>query len=442
MRQKNILFSTTFLYIFVFISGTSFAQNTFCDTILIMIDTSKAFHQSHTGFALYDPAKKSMVCEYQSHKYFTPASNTKLYSFFAGKKILGDSLPALKYFVRNDSLFFTGTGDPSFLNLDLEGQHRTYQFLASRKEKLFYVPAQYEGERFGYGWAWDDYSYYFSAEKSAFPIYGNIVRFNYTKENKSLDIVPSYFEQSLLVDTTVTEGSRLYRQQEENRFMFYPSVRPRDFSDDIPFRYSDKLMLELLSDTLKKEVKLLTGVSFDRKKTKMFYSMPSDSLYKRMLQVSDNFMAEHILLMCSSVLSDTLSTDRAIAFVKDSLLADVPDEPVWVDGSGLSRYNLFTPRTMISLLIKINAEVPDSTLFELLPAGGKSGTIRNWYKADKPYIFAKTGTLSNNHCLTGYLITADNKKLLFSFMHNNYPTYSTPVKEAMEKILWKIHETY
>src|SRR5690606_40565208 len=68
-------------------------------------------------------------------------------------------------------------------------------------------------------------------------------------------------------------------------------------------------------------------------------------LYKVMMQESDNFIAEQLLLLCAQVLSDSLKTEIAIDFVKKHYLDDLVDEPVWVDGSGLSRYNLFTPRS-------------------------------------------------------------------------------------------------
>ena len=132
--------------------------------------------------------------------------------------------------------------------------------------------------------------------------------------------------------------------------------------------------------------------------------------------------------------------------MKENHLSEIPDEPQWVDGSGLSRYNMFTPRSIIWLLKQIDEEFSyDPDLFELLPAGGVSGTIRNWYAAPdsaEPYVFAKTGTLSNNHCLSGFLITNSGKKLLFSFMNNHYVTSSSVVKNEMEYVLKYIRTTY
>ena len=79
----------------------------------------------------------------------------------------------------------------------------------------------------------------------------------------------------------------------------------------------------------------------------------------------------------------------------------------------------------------------------MLPAGGERGTIKSWYGGkEEPYVFAKTGTLSNKHCLSGYLKTKSGDVLIFSFMNNNYVGSSTPVKEEMQKVLEWIWENY
>ena len=162
------------------------------------------------------------------------------------------------------------------------------------------------------------------------------------------------------------------------------------------------------------------------------------------MQESDNFIGEQLLLSCSAKLfNGQLSSEQTIAYALDSLLADLPDPIRWVDGSGLSRYNLFTPRSIIALLHKLYQEYPQDWLFSMLPNGGKSGTISGWYGGkDAPYVFAKTGTLSNKHCLSGYIKTNSGKVLLFSFMHNNYIGSSTPVKREMQQVLEWIWENY
>ena len=96
-------------------------------------ETNPVFRESHSGLLIFDPADSSVVFDYNSHRHFTPASNTKLLTYFAATKMMGDSIPALKYCIVNDSLFFTGTGDPTFLNKNVYKHIKICSELYSKK---------------------------------------------------------------------------------------------------------------------------------------------------------------------------------------------------------------------------------------------------------------------------------------------------------------------
>ena len=97
---------------------------------------------------------------------------------------------------------------------------------------------------------------------------------------------------------------------------------------------------------------------------------------------------------------------------------------------------------MVKLISKITNEIGKDRFKALLPASGESGTLKNSYKASKPYIYAKTGSLRNNHSLSGLLITKSGKTLYFSFMNSNYTVASTQLKKAMEEILATVRDQY
>lgn len=394
--------------------------------------------QDHTGFMLYDLNKNKTIFDYNAAKYFTPASNTKIFTFFASLKILGDSVPALRYITSGDSLIFWGTGDPSLLYKEVFNNYRVYDFLKNTDRQLYFSSANFHTSNLGAGWAWDDYSDYYSAERSPFPVYGNL--FTIKLCNDSPYVYPAFFSKYYSRGEQ-RERNQFKREVHSNDFKFHPGKRKTATNEwDIPIRIDRDIIVELLSDTLHKTVypvnRHLSGA------THTLYSIPADSLYRVMMQESDNFIAEQLLLICAGMLSDTLQPEISIKYVKDNFLNDLPDKPVWVDGSGLSRYNLFTPRSVVKLWEKIYAIVPPERLFSLLATGGKNGTVKNWYKADKPYIFGKTGSLSNNHNLSGYLVTKSGKTLIFSFMNNNFVTSTNIVRTNMQEILAMIYEHY
>lgn len=401
---------------------------------------SEVFEQSFTGFALYDAEKKKFIVEQNSKKYFTPASNIKLLTFYASLKELEDSIPGIRYITTPDSLIFWGTGDPSFLNPNLP-ESGVLNFLQHTAKDLYLATSPNIISPLGPGWAWDDYNDYYSAERSQFPIYGNVVNFKWNLENTFPQTVPSYFSEHLKDHRNLPR--LIQRKIDSNIFDYNAALLKENLESNIPFKTSSELTAELLSDTLQRPIKLVTKPSnLQQREVQTVYSVAADSLYKEMLQESDNFIAEQLLLLISEKISDTTSTDLAIDYLQPTYFQDLPDTIKWVDGSGLSRYNLITPRTLVSILEKIMKQVPKERLFKLLPAGGESGTLKNSYLGEETYIFAKSGSLRHNYSLSGYLMTKSGKLMIFSFMNNNYITPSSEIKKAMEKIFLKIRNSY
>jgi len=379
--------------------------------------------------------------EFDADKYFTPASNIKIVTLYTSLKILGDSIPALKYKIQGDSLLFWGTGDPALLHPNLP-ESRVVAFLKNRPEQLFYCPNNFMDERYGAGWAWDDYNYAYQVEKSALPIYGNTFKIE-KKIGEALTFKPEYF-QKFFHDSLKNERSRprFKRALTNNIIQLEGQISPIDsFKQTIPFKYSDSLVVQLLAAALEKEVHLIQQPSLSPRATTTIYSIDADSMYQEMMQESDNFLSEQLLLLASNEVFDTLNTRKIINYAKEQFLKESPDPLKWVDGSGLSRYNLLTPRSVVHVLEKIYTLISLERIKNIFPAGGQSGTIVDWYAGTpQPFVYAKTGTLSNRHCLSGYLLTKSGKVLLFSFMHNNYYGSSKPLKVEMDKVLRTLYE--
>lgn len=395
--------------------------------------------QDHIGFMVYDPEHDKTLVEYNASKYFIPASNTKIFSFFTGLKILGDSIPALKYIERGDSLIFWGTGDPSFLYAETPSSSNTYHFLASSNRTLFFSPVNFNTTHLGSGWAWSDYMYSYSVERSSLPLYGNFLTATWNGSD-SIQSAPKYFNQFISHSKSEQKRSEILRDIDSNDITFSKGDSTYQRSWELPFRTTPQTIVQILTDTLHRPVQLIE-TPFDPS-AKTIYSTPVDSLYRVMMQDSDNFIAEQLMLICSGQLNDTLSTDWMIEYMKKNHLLDLPDEPQWVDGSGLSRYNMFTPRTIIALWKKIYYLIEEERLFKLLAIGGEKGTIKDNYKGEVPYIFGKTGTLRNNHCLSGFIKTKKGNVLIFSFMNNHFTSPTNDIRELMEKVLLQVHDKY
>jgi len=382
------------------------------------------------GFVLYNPETRTQIINHNGAKFFTPASNTKLYTFYSAYKTLGDSLIGFEYHKSNDTLFIMGTADPSFL-YEFEGS-KTIPFLKNHDGPVVILEESLDDNRYGNGWSWEDYQYYYMPERSLFPMYGNV--FTYAMKGDSIAAHPSYFKKHI----TVLDSTDMNREFEQNQFYL---ERLDSTSNFIPFKTSTKLVADLLSDTLNKPVTLMSQKR--ELDLKPFYSIAVDSVYKQMLVVSDNFIAEQLMLQVAKKMKDTYNIEDGIEFILKNHLQNLPQKPVWRDGSGLSVYNLFSPEDTVHLLTKMYQEIPLEKLLNFLPVGGESGTLRNWYGGkDKPYVYAKSGTLSNTYCLSGYIITKKGTVLIFSYMNNNYNQPNSKIRNEMQDHLSNIYEKY
>lgn len=406
--------------------------------IIKQLQLTETTFGDHTGFVLFDPGQNKTLISYNDQKYFTPASNTKIFTFYTSLKLLGDSAIAFKYKTTNDSLLIWGMGDPSFLNPYVFTNDRAFSFLKNNPRKIYLSQSHFQTTALGAGWSWDDYPFAYSPERSAVSMYGNLISI---QKNTSRNLVstPSFFQPYILEETVVHTTEEITRDLDANTLRHYPGKKARS-RWSVPIHFSLALTASLLRDTLKKSVDVVWKPL--PKEALILRSVPLDSLLKAMMVVSDNHIAEQLLLQCAAMVSDTLQPEIAIRYATKKLLSDLPDAPQWVDGSGLSRFNLFTPRSIVFAWNKIYNTIPSERLFKLLAIGGKSGTIKNWYKAEVPYIYAKTGTLSNNHCLSGFIKTKKGKTLIFCMMSNNYVASTNDLRKQMETILKNIYEKY
>lgn len=393
----------------------------------------KELRKEHTentffkGFVLYNPLTKKEIINHNGNKYFTPASNTKLFTFYTAYKTLGDSIKGLEYYKAKDSLIIKGTADPSLL-FDFKST-KTLDFLRNSFDSIYMVDATIDEVHFGSGWAWDDYPYYFMPEKSLFPTHSNMLTYIVENDSISSNILA-------LKDNISLSDSSLRRETSENKFYV---KRGKNKKYEVPFITSNELTAEILSDEIDKKVTLIPNKKYD---FKPLYTERKDSLLIKLMVDSDNFISEQLMLQVGKELSGKHSVKEAINYSLDNYLSDLPQTPRWVDGSGLSRYNLFTPNDMVHLLEKMYREIPQEKLFRYFPVGGKSGTLKKWYGNEKPYVYAKTGSLSNNHNLSGYLITKKGTILIFSYMNNHFKESSSEIKNAMKKTLFEIYNKY
>lgn len=152
---------------------------------------------------------------------------------------------------------------------------------------------------------------------------------------------------------------------------------------------------------------------------------------------SQNVYAELMLRRVGAAQEDA-SVEGGLKAVEAMLAQAGVPRTAWdfSDGSGMSTYNRVSPRATTQLLRWAAGQPWGSAWRQSLPVGGVDGTLARRY-ADTPLqgkIFAKTGTVNAATALSGYLVTAKGKTLIFSSYVADIPADGS-VTAIVDKVL-------
>lgn len=161
-----------------------------------------------------------------------------------------------------------------------------------------------------------------------------------------------------------------------------------------------------------------------------------------MLEVSDNFLAETLGRMTALSAGKAGSNDGATAAVEEQLgeLGVDTGTMKLADVSGLALANQVTAR-QFSEVVRAITSGPDTRLRAALagfPVAGLTGTLGDRY-ADAAtaqgagLVRAKTGTLNSVIALSGYVVDADGRLLVFSFIGNGLTPGAAGNKAALDR---------
>jgi D-alanyl-D-alanine carboxypeptidase/D-alanyl-D-alanine-endopeptidase (penicillin-binding protein 4) len=433
--RRNIILLTSYLLLLTSLVSCSSGKYISKQAKQTLLSDSN-LTAAHVGISIYDASANKYLYNYQADKYFIPASNTKIFTCYAAMKHLGDSLVGLRYQIKDSLLIFQGTGDPTLLHPDFKKQP-ILNFLSSNTYQLRLAEAKFKANRWSFGWSVGDINESYMPERSELPVYGNILTIK--KIGDSIITIPKLFTSN--IELPEIRGWRIsFERPSLNENIFSAINSNSNFrSQEIPFVTGNYMSSwVLLIDTLKKNINLQKTYNSN---WQSIHSQPTDSLLKPMMHRSDNFFAEQTLLMVSNEMTGVMNDAKIIDSLLKTDFKDIPQKPRWVDGSGLSRYNLFSPQDFVHVLNKMKNEFEWNRITIILPTGGE-GTLTNYYINLKDRIFAKTGTLSNNLALSGFLISKKNKTIIFSVLVNNHMGNTTQIRRAVEKFLTSIAEKF
>ncbi len=167
-------------------------------------------------------------------------------------------------------------------------------------------------------------------------------------------------------------------------------------------------------------------------------SPPIPDTLRVMAKISQNLHAEMYLRAAGRMKTGDPSADAALQFEQDFRVSIglKENDVVMSDASGLSRKDLVSPQSEVSLLRWATEQPWAATFRSVLPVAGEDGTLMDRMKdtAAAGNVSAKTGSLTHVDSLAGYATSTRGAHLVFSFIVNNHdmkPKAATDVIDAL-----------
>jgi len=426
------------------------------------------FKHALVGCLVVRARDRQLIYEQNADTLLMPASNMKLLTSATALDVLGgdfrcrtvvraQTIIAAEGTLAGD-LFLVGSGDPALTYDDLKKLAQSLWDKGLRKVEGCVVgdESAFQGASLGFGWQWDDLPWYYSMEVSALSLGRNQVNVVVKPGEKVGEAAVVTVEPAngyVVVENTATTGDEKARntisfdRELGGKCIKVKGVLPLKAPPSSqrcsvwqPCLYTATVFTETLkAQGIEVKGAPKTGVApKDSVELAAHASPPLRDIVKQMNKPSDNHTAEQLLRLIG-IQHKGQGTDAAGAeAIRAFLLRCGADEgSVRVaDGSGLSRFNLVTPRTLARLLLKMRLHPESQAFFDSLPIAGVDGTLRLRMRntpAEKK-VFAKTGSLLSVSSLSGYVHASSGEVYVVVLMFNHYLCPASVVRAAQDKV--------
>lgn len=417
------------------------------------------------GINIESIEKNEVIFQYNSDKLFIPASNQKILT--AASTLINlkpDYTIATRFYyegaiedsILKGNLIIKGFGDPTLSSEFYQDPREMFFSWTDSLKKcgikqingnLIGDDNVFSEEALGKGWMLEDVNYPFAAENGALQFNENSITFwiippdlNYDQVRIIPSIESSYFQFNNEITCLSDSLTWLEVERPPNNNVIsvkgnvqkHGTTISRSISLHNPTKYFLTVFQETFSNggiTLQGEIidcddipdwqldSLKTNFLFETRSTQLSEILPN------LMQKSSNLQAETLIKLLAIKAGEIGSTVKGKEVV-EKFLSDLDISPGsyrFMDGSGLSRYNLISPAQITEILkFMLNTEFADLWLNVLPVTGNYERELGLTFgKRQQGNIRAKTGTMSNIRCLSGYILLPDDT-LVFSIMVNSH----------------------
>jgi D-alanyl-D-alanine carboxypeptidase len=173
-------------------------------------------------------------------------------------------------------------------------------------------------------------------------------------------------------------------------------------------------------------------------------SKPLSKIVSHVILWSDNAVADRLAKAVTRQLGNPTSGKGMTSTYKSELAKlNISTQGLTVkDGSGLSRENRVSPRTVVELLKYIRNQPKFSAIYEGLPISGETGTlVKRFEKAPAAigHVHAKTGWINRSVTMAGYAESGD-REYVFAILADGI-TPSLRARNAARRTMDKLLES-
>ena len=421
------------------------------------------FQRSQWGILVQTLASGKTLYQFQSDKYFTPASTTKLLTSAAVLQRFGSEFRfhtpvyATGTVPNLQTLRIVGKGDPSLTTEKLQKLVNQLKQQGVRQIKTLIVDDSYfKNVPINQTWEWGDLAFDYATPVSSLILNENSV---------TLKVIPETVGKPLRLEWSDAIAAK--QLQVNNRAIAAAKATP--YSIEIvrklgqpTLEISGKLAIESPPDTfgiavtepgeyvletlknLLAEAGIIVGEGTvvnqslkiaAEKEVAFIESETLAELLKKVNQDSNNLYAEsmgNILTVESQINTPSEALEKQL-----SVLGVARETYKLVDSSGLSRQNLISPVALVQTL-RLMTKTPFAQSYrDSLAIAGTNGTLQKRFQntSVSGKLQAKTGTLTGVYTLAGYLQNVNLEPLVFSIMVNQADLPATEVRKAIDEIV-------
>ncbi len=439
------------------------------------------FNHAHWGIHIENLSTGRTIFLKNEKRMFVPASNVKIPTTAAAYLELGPDFQfetrlytdgEIRDSVLYGNLYVRSNGDPS-LYTRLYDDHSEIFYDWARYLKALGIheikgnivadASAFDEERIGFGWSHSGLDVWYSAPVG--PLQWNenaldlvIIPPGSTNESAQIFLQkPTAFvtilDQTVISDTSATR-IRVNRTYGTNEIVISGTIQA---GADTLYRYPSIFNPELFYATVLTEhfedagiavsvfpvaITDTTLVSEIREEALVLHTHFSPRLHellKVLMKDSQNLYAETIPRVMAYQQNGFGTFDEGAKIVEAWLdsMGIAPESYRYRDGSGLSRFNLFSPSQFVTMLSYMYAHDLRDYWLESFPTAGVDGTLRLRMRGSSAEnnVRAKTGTLSHKRGLSGYVQSASGDVYAFSFVINGYLTTASETDRITDSIL-------